>query len=429
MWRDLVSEADGTVRVDGEQLHAADGGSAYSEAIVRFAMTAEEQGAPLLVRSTGEGGETWFTVSAEGTIAVVANPDEATTGERPRAPSAESRATSHAVPTVAGEGDNTPEARRKPSAVDFGSHRAERAPGPAEEGWRGVVNEMSGHAFRLPPSCAELQRRAWRAAAQRGLSGHKTIVFVNLKGGATKTTATFLVGATLGRVRGGNVLAWDNNENQGTLEQLSMAASHDNTATDLLANIDRFAIPSNSPELTNYMRPQGENRFHALVSQNEASNQEVIDGAAFVQLHGMLRQFYHLILVDTGNAATASTWQAAVEIADEIVLVALNKRDSTKKLAATVDILIAQGLESKLARGVLILTEPAAPARKGSNRDKASDERRGYIAEHFGHYVRDVVNVPYDEALSEGDEIVYENLAPATQRAYLAATAAIVDGL
>ena len=141
MWRDFVSEADGTVRVDGEQLHAADGGSAYGAAIALFAAAAGEQGAPVLVRSSGEGGETWFTVSAEGTIAVAAHPDEAskevptTTGERPRATSAESRATSHAVPAVPVEVDtNTPETRRKPSAADFGSHRAERAPGRPKRG-------------------------------------------------------------------------------------------------------------------------------------------------------------------------------------------------------------------------------------------------------------------------------------------------------
>lgn len=437
MWRDLVSEPDGTVRVAGELLPAVGGRSAYASAIALFAEAAFEQGKPVLVRSSGEGGQTWFTVAADGGVAMADEP-ETVEGEWPP-PAPPSRAAQppidtnvsndNAVQPTADPADDTQATRRKPSAADFGAHTVRRAPSPAQEGWRGVVNQVSAHTFRLPPGATERRHREWRASAQRGLTGHRTVVFVNLKGGATKTTASYLAGATLGRVRGGNVLAWDNNENQGTLGDLAMSASHDNTATDLLANIERFNVPSNSPELMNYMRPQGENRFHVLASQNKASNQEVIDGFAFVQMHGMLRQFYHLIVVDTGNAATASTWQAAVEIADEIVLVALNKRDSTKKLAATVDTLIARGLEDKLARGVLILTEPARPARKGSARDKAADEQREWIGEHFRHYVRDVVAVPYDEALADGAEILFENLAPTTQRAYLAATAAIVDGL
>jgi len=431
-WRDFVSDVNGSVTVDGEQVRANDGASAYGAAIASFAAEAHETGAPVLVRSTGEGGQTWFTVAADGAVAMAQPPVDGELVEQPTptergvaapAPRPTSRAAATSAPAPAGEALQT---RRKPSAADFGATIAEPPPHPAQYGWRGVLN---GLGLRIAPGAPELQERVWRAAVQRGLAGHKTVVFANLKGGATKTTATELVGATAGRVRGGNILAWDNNENQGTLGDLAMPASHDLTAADLLTNIDRFAVPSNSPELMNYVRPQGENRFHVLASQNKASNQEVIDGTAFVQLHGMLRQFYHLILVDTGNAATASTWQAAMEIADEIVLVALNKRDSAKKLAATVDTLIAQGLEAKLARGVLILTEPARPARKGSPRDKAAAEQRALTVEHFSHYVREVVTVPYDEALADGSQIVYENLAPATQRAYLAATAAIVGGL
>lgn len=452
MWRDFVSKTDGTVLVDGAQLHPVDGASAYGAAIAEFARQAAEQGSPVLVRSTGEGGVTWFTVAADGSAAVASEPTDtnpvrlpaaspmlppppppqkaAAPGPaqaRPEAFSMDAPSTglSSAQPT-GGAVDEPLPTRRKPSAADFGATIAEPAPHPAEHGWRGVFNSLG---MRLSPGEVELLDRQWGAQAQRGLPGHKTVVFVNSKGGATKTTSTFMIGATLGRKRGGNVLSWDNNENQGTLGDLALPASHDLTAWDLLANIERFAVPSNSPELMNYVRPQGENRFHVLASQNKASNQHVIDGTAFTQLHGMLRQFYHLILVDTGNAPTASTWQAAVEIADEIVLVALNKKDSTKKLAATVDILVAQGMGAKLARGVLLLTEPAAPSRKGSPRDVESAKNRAEAIAHFNHYVREVVHIPYDPALAEGTQVAYENLQQATKRAYLAATAAIVGGL
>lgn len=452
-WRELISEADGSVLIDGGRLSPRDGSSPYGTAIASFAAEAYEAGRSVLVRSVGESGQTWFTVAPDGAVAVVEAPADASklasalpatsaeaaastgatqlptsgTASTPVAPTVVRPATRvAATPAPATRGGEALPTRRKPSAADFGANVAEPAPHPAELGWRGLLNSMG---LRLAPGPAELEDRQWRATAQRGLAGHKTVVFVNLKGGATKTTATFMVGATLGRVRGGNLLDWDNNENQGTLGDLALPASHDLTARDLLDNIERFEVASNSPELMNYMRPQGENRFHVLASQNKASNTDVIDGSAFVQLHGMLRQFYHLILVDTGNAATASTWQAAVEIADEIVLVALNKEDSTKKLAATVDTLVAQGLEAKLARGVLLLTEPTAPARKGTPRDLAAAKNRADAVDHFRNYVREIVHVPYDNALADGARVVFENLQPATRRAYLAATAAIVAGL
>lgn len=343
----------------------------------------------------------------------------------------------HHVPEIAPVIESVPEdiplveqeplRRRRPTAADFSASRPEPSQAPAQEGWQGRVNKSLG--LRLAPGPLEISHRQWRASVQRGLAGHKTVVFVNLKGGATKTTGCYLVAATIGRVRGGNVLAWDNNENKGTLGDRAMSASHDHTAIDLLANAERFATPSNAPELINYVRPQGENKFHVLASQNKASDQEVIDGPAFVQLQGVLHQFYHLALVDTGNASTAGTWQAAVDIADEIVLVAMNKEDSSKTLAATVDTLIELGFEEKLARGVLLVTQPPVPSQNRKARLAANAQRLERIQDHFGHYVRAVVVAPYDAALDDGGQIIYENLTEGTRDAYLEATAAIVDGL
>ena len=446
MWHDFKgSKVDNSVTLDGRLIVPTEDVSAYGAAMAALAESARQEESPALVRSTGSGGVTWFTVTEAGVVAAVQAPEADVGDQAPAdaehtpaapAPAAEpmrrkSAPTSAPTPQVAPEGASEPmPTRRGPTAADYASTVAEPTPSPAREGWQGVVNTLTGGAFRVKPGDAELGSRRDRARVQRGISGHKTVVFVNLKGGAAKTTCTYIVGATFGRVRGGNVLAWDNNENQGTLGDLSMAASHDHTARDLLQNIERFAIPSNMPELTNYVRPQGENRFHVLASQNKASNQEVIDGNDFVQLHAMLRQAYHVILVDTGNASTASTWQAAVEIADEIVLVALNKRDSTKKLAATVDILVAQGLGDKLSRGVLLLSEAAALDKsKDPEQFRKAEANRAEALEHFGHYVREIVQIPYDGGLSDGLEVVFEELKPATQRAYLAATASIVDGL
>ncbi|WP_422934453.1 MinD/ParA family ATP-binding protein [Sinomonas sp. P47F7] len=319
--------------------------------------------------------------------------------------------------------------RRRPTAADFAASRPAVPQSPAREGWRGATNALTGGALRLAPGDEEMTRREWRASIQRGLAGHKCVVFVNLKGGASKTTTCYLTAATLGRVRGGNVLAWDNNENKGTLGDRALSAGHDHTAIDLLANIDRFMNPANAHELVNFVRAQGENKFHVLASQNQAGDKEVIDGGAFVRLHTVLRQFYHLALVDTGNASTAATWQAAVEIADEIVLVSMNKEDSSKTLAATVDTLIEMGFADKLSRGVLLVTQPPVPSKNRKTRLAANGERLHRIREHFGHYVRKIVVAPYDEALDDGADIIFENLAPATQEAYLEATASIIDGL
>ncbi|NUP74970.1 MAG: hypothetical protein HOQ07_10040, partial [Sinomonas sp.] len=91
--------------------------------------------------------------------------------------------------------------------------------------------------------------------------------------------------------------------------------------------------------------------------------------------------------------------------------------------------LVDMGFADKLSRGILLVTQPAVPSKNRKTRVAANEERLHRISEHFGHYVRKIVVAPYDEALDDGAEIMFENLSPATQEAYLEATAAIVDGL
>lgn len=320
-----------------------------------------------------------------------------------------------------------PSSRREMrTARDFASTKRASVPAPAEDGWQGFLNRASGGRLRLQPGAHELDIRRWKAAIQRGLLGHKTIAIANRKGGSAKTTSTYLLAATLGRERGGNILAWDNNENAGTLGGRSIRASHEHTALDLLEHIDDFTSPTNAPHLINYVRPQGENKFHVLASQDEGLSRAVIDGEAFSQLHTALRQFYHLTVVDTGNASNATTWQAAMQEADEIVIVALNKEDSTTIAAATVDDLVKQGHIERLARGVAIITE--MPVTTAEQRKNAAERLERFKAHMLG-YVREVIAVPYDPALNDGADIDYDRLQPATREAYMRAAAAIIDGL
>lgn len=290
---------------------------------------------------------------------------------------------------------------------------------PAHTGWRGAVNSALG--LRLAPSSGERRVRALSATVQQGLTGHRTAVVVNIKGGASKTTATYLLAATLGRVRGGMVLAWDNNENAGNLgdRAVSAAHSHTHTALDLLEHIEDFTTPERADQLAGYVRPQGENKFHVLASQNEAGTKEVIDATAFRRMHAALRQFYQLAIVDTGNASTAPTWQAAVDVADVLVVAISNKEDAARRAFTTIDALRNEGYADKLANGVAIITQPRT----------ASTQRLAEIQNSLTGLVRTVVVVPYDRTLDDGGEIIWEALAPRTRQAYLQATAAVLEGM
>src|SRR5699024_5802189 len=132
---------------------------------------------------------------------------------------------------------------------------------------------------------------------------------------------------------------------KGTLGIRAIPAAHDHTANDLLEYIGDFTDQSHSAELVNFVRPQGENKFDVLASQNLEGDSEVIDAAAFEQLHAALTKFYRIIIVDTGNNSRAETWRAAVDKADVLVLATIVKEDSARTLASLADQLVALGHE------------------------------------------------------------------------------------
>ncbi|MEO9249119.1 hypothetical protein ABDK96_15650 [Citricoccus nitrophenolicus] len=292
-----------------------------------------------------------------------------------------------------------------------------QALGPAQSGWRGALNYALG--LSIAPGKGEQHTRGLRATIQKGLAGHRTAVVVNIKGGASKTTATYLLGATLGRVRGGMVLAWDNNENSGNLADRALPAAHSHTALDLLDRIEDFTTPEHADRLAGYVRPQGENKFHVLASQNEAGNKEVINAEAFRTMHAALRQFYGLALIDTGNASTAPTWQAAIDVADVLVIAIANKEDAARRAFTTIDALHNQGYADKLDNAVAIITQPRT----------ASPQRLKDITDTLEGLVRTVAVIPFDRALDDGGQIVWESLSNSTRQAYLQATAHVIEGM
>jgi pterin-4a-carbinolamine dehydratase len=103
------------------------------------------------------------------------------------------------------------------------------------------VRRLTGGRITLKPNKQERQKLERERAVKRRLDGSRTIVILNPKGGAHKTTSTLLLAETLGTLRGGSTLAWDNNETRGTLGWRARSTPHHKTAVDLLDNLDQFA--------------------------------------------------------------------------------------------------------------------------------------------------------------------------------------------
>lgn len=294
--------------------------------------------------------------------------------------------------------------------------------GPAQMGWQATVRRITGGIISPKAGPTEVTHRKDVASVQRSLRGPRTVVVVNPKGGAHKTTATLLIAATFGIHRGGYTLAWDNNETRGTLGWRAAQTRHSNTAVDLLRDLERFedARSARVGDLDNYVRTQGNAQFDVLASDEDAASAASIDGDAFLALHSSLSRFYRILVVDTGNNMRASNWQAAVNKADQLVIVSTIREDTAQSAAWLLDGLRASGQEEAVANAVTVLSAP----------DKSSDrELSARLHTHFGKLTRAVLDVPHDPALVAGGPVNVETLAEATRESWLHVTAAVAEGL
>ncbi|WP_456845976.1 hypothetical protein [Cellulomonas sp. P5_C6] len=309
-----------------------------------------------------------------------------------------------------------------PTLDDLLAARHPVSDGPAEHGWRAGVRRVTFGGISPRPGRVERRRRVASASVRRTLDGPKTVVIINPKGGAHKTTATMLLAATFGLQRGGYTLAWDNNETRGTLGWRSSHADHTRTAVDLLN-----ALPALGSEgtvrigdLDGFVRTQPSEQFDVLASDENSASASSVDAASFSSLHQVLSRFYRVIVIDTGNNMRASNWQAAVGAADQIVVVSTVREDTAQSAAWALDALRATGHDEAVRRAVTVLSAPEP---------KVDKDLQRRLKTHFGALTRAVLEVPHDKALVAGGPIDYDALSTTTRDAWLRVTAVVADGL
>lgn len=333
----------------------------------------------------------------------------------PPAPPAASAASE--VPSAA----SAAEAKR-PTLQDLQNSATPQRDAPPQYGWQGWVARATAGRLAPRPNRAERRERDQLARIRRQLDGPKSIAVVNLKGGAHKTTASLMIAATLGVARGGSVLAWDNNETRGTLGWRGIPAKHHRTALDLLHDVERLRGPhATVADLDAYVRPQGDMRFDILASDEDAGSAASIDGEAFELLDDTLARFYRLKVIDTGNNVRASNWLAAVRNADQLVIISTVREDTFNAAAWMIDELRATGLAEQVDSAVTVLSQSA----KG-NLEPALRKR---LVTHFGAHTRAVVEVPFEPQFVDGGHLDWPRVSDPTKKAWLEATALIVDGL
>ena len=323
-------------------------------------------------------------------------------------------------PTVPAAG---PEPRRFMTATDFLERRADAVePGPATWGWRGRVRRWSGGSITPRMGPAERAYEQDRALIQKDFDGPVTIAFINPKGGAAKTTGVLAAGYTFGTVRGGGVVAWDNNETRGTLGIRGSRSSHTKTTKELLGDLGKFADVSQSRigDLGSYVRSQGDAHFDVLASDESPNVTGQIHADDFNSIHQLLTRFYRVILVDTGNNMRAENWLAAADAADLLVVTSTVREDTGYSGLWMLDALQDAGYQNLKYKTVTVLSDPSSTV----DGKLAAD-----LVDVYQQRTRGVYRVPYDPALVAGSVLPYNQLSHGTRMSWLRACAGMASAL
>jgi cellulose biosynthesis protein BcsQ len=289
---------------------------------------------------------------------------------------------------------------------------------PATQGVRGFLSRVG---LNVAPSAAELAERADVHLVSQHWAGPRTISTANGKGGANKTPTTALLAAVFARYGGAGVLAWDNNETRGTLGWRTEQGGHDATVQDLLPKTQHLLSPgAQSSDLAHYVHHQTGDKYDVLRSNPMAlSAEQKITRAEFSSLHEVASKYFRLVFIDSGNDESAERWQQMIDQTNQLVIATTALGEHAEAGALLLEALAQRDEQSaQLAANAVVIVSQSEKAGTGAQT----------IAEGFTGLARRAVTIPYDEAL-HGGQIRYDALAPVTQRAWLAAAAAIAEGL
>jgi MinD-like ATPase involved in chromosome partitioning or flagellar assembly len=308
-----------------------------------------------------------------------------------------------------------------PTAEEFARRRLARPAEPvATMGPRAVIQRSTLGLMKFSPGRREQEYKQDVEMVRRNFGGLRQVTIVNPKGGAGKTVAVLLLAMTFGQKRGGYVLAWDNNETQGTLGMRAQQDFHARTVRDMMRDLHLFrGAQGRVGDLSQYVRAQGEGMFDVLASDESATAGEMLTANAFGEIREIVSRFYKLIFVDTGNNVRAQNWQAAMDATDQLVVTMSARNDSAETAARMLDHLEQSGRQRLVRQAISVVSMP--PTRK--------DIDLPAIQRHFAARTRAVLISPYEKLIDSGEPLRYAQLSTDTKNAWLKIAAAVAEGL
>lgn len=375
----------------------------------RTAWEARRLRKPIELVTAGDYGQHRILVTADGTVTPSVTGDDIDAFVEPTLELVEPPSTS---------------SRRVPARLAAGMSGTSRRSfiADATTAPTGFPARLARLGIPVKPSAAQARHLEDVRATSRHWGGCRVVAVVNGKGGVGKTMTSAMLAAVFARNGGGGVLAWDNNDTRGTLGWRTESSHHDATIQDALAAAPELLAPgAAAADIAWYVHHQTGDRYDVLRSNPQllAASQQV-GQVEFDQLLQVAARYYRMVIFDSGNDESAPRWLRMIDSANQLVVPTLAAPESAESAALLLEALTDRDEASaQLARdAVVIVTQ----AEHGST----SEVRR--IVEAFTDLVRAVQVIPFDPALKSGP-LRFETLRPATRRAWVAAGAAIANGL
>jgi MinD-like ATPase involved in chromosome partitioning or flagellar assembly len=286
-------------------------------------------------------------------------------------------------------------------------------------GFRGALYAMTGGGINLGPSARQREEDELARRISRQLQGSYNTAVLSLKGGIGKTSTTVGVGLTLAEYRGDPPCAIDANPDSGDLVERALGEGlylqqSPRTITDLLKNIESV---DSLTALARYMHHAG--RLHLIAGEQDPEVSDSLTAEEYLRIRKLISGYYSVALTDCGTGVTHNAMKGILQSADNLIIAAGYAVSGAKRARSTLHWLADHGYEELARNAVVVITD----------KDEVSSRvDKDAIEEHLSGICRQLIAVPHDRGVADGDLVTLDSLRPETRRAYREIAAAIVDG-
>lgn len=304
---------------------------------------------------------------------------------------------------------------------------------PAGDGWQRWARTLTAGLWKPPAGQAELERRNDISTIQRVFPRPMTVFVAQPLGGAGKTMTSVGIGSTFGSHSTLDTLVWDNNETMGSLGIRTNSNGSRTTVCDLLDELPKLqAGHARKGDLSFYTRHQGNNRFSALISDEDPERMKMIGNTEFNAIRAVVERFYNIVVVDSGNNTRAANWLACLDETDQLVIPVTLKQNSVASMLRMIEQLESMSDLDGIPRYEELCRRAVVVVTPGSQRTQASPTERNRLRDLVAEAVGDrghILDIPFDPALDTGAIIDWQLVSDETRRAFERVCARIADGL